>query len=513
MKHFRITLFIIILCCFFLNTQARLKQVVYSAITSEYGGLSLPESFTDHMVLPRNKALTITGTAHVGEKLTLTIHDQTHHTTTDTNGRWRITLNPLPTGGPFEMCVTTDTERREIHDILAGEIWLCSGQSNMEFMLKQASTAKEDLPRADNGNIRLLNYKGRWATYNYQFTQGALDSINRLMYYKDAKWEKCSTASAANFSAIGYYYAQALSDSLKCPIGVICNAVGGSGIEAWIDRTTMEHEFPAILHDWTANEFLQDWVRGRAIKNMGPDRNKLQRHPYEPCYLYEASIRELCHYPISGVIWYQGESNAHNKDAYARLFNMLVRSWRSAWQNPDLPFYYVQLSSLNRPEWTWFRDAQRLLLSTLPHLGMAVSSDIGDSLDVHPRHKRPLGKRLARWALYDTYHRTDLLPSGPLVKEVEFKDGEAIVSFDYGEGLATSDRQPARTFEVAETEGQYYPATATIYNNKVYVRSDKVSNPHYIRYGWQPYTRANLVNRDGLPASTFRMEENTSGRK
>ena len=484
-----------------------LARIVCSAITGDYGGLQLPSAFTDHMVLPRGRSLTINGTADAGQHVTLTIDKQTHKATARSDGKWNVTLSPLPAGGPYTLSVSTETDKLELNDILAGEVWLCSGQSNMEFRFKQSTTYAEDVVHAANNQIRLLNYAARWATYDYQFSAGALDSINHLQYFTEGMWTPCDGSSVADFSAIGYYYAKALQDSLKCPVGIICNAVGGSGIEAWIDRTMMEDEFPAILRDWTNNDFLQEWLRGRAVRNMGADRDRLQRHPYEPCYLYEASIQQLRDYPISGVLWYQGESNAHNKDAYARLFDMLVRSWRKSWNNDDLPFYYVQLSSLNRPEWTWFRDAQRKLLTCQPHLGMAVCTDIGDTLDVHPRNKRPLGERLARWALHNDYERADVIPSGPLFREAEFCDGFVTVSFDYADGLRTSDGYPIRTFEVAEAEGLYHPATATIVGNKLHVSSPNVPHPHYVRYGWQPFTRANLVNDCNLPASTFRAED------
>ncbi|MDE5788208.1 MAG: sialate O-acetylesterase, partial [Bacteroidaceae bacterium] len=271
----------------------------------------------------------------------------------------------------------------------------------------------------------------------------------------------------------------------------------------WIDRTTLEYQFPEILRDWTRNDFIQDWVRGRAEQNMGKGHAPLQRHPYEPCYLYEASIRLLKTLPITGVIWYQGESNAHNKDAHARLFPLLVQSWRSAWQRPDLPFYYVQLSSIERPSWPWFRDSQRRLLAAVPHSGMAVSSDLGNATDVHPRNKRPIGHRLAVLALHNDYGYTDVVPSGPLFRSVEFKGSEAWVSFDYAEGLHTDDNLPLRTFEVAEHEGEFHPAKAEIVGNRVRLTSKDVKRPRFVRYGWQPFTQANLVNGAGLPASTF----------
>lgn len=158
-----------------------------------------------------------------------------------------------------------------------------------------------------------------------------------------------------------------LQDSLNVPVGLICNAVGGSPTEAWIDRSTLEYQFPSILKNWTQNDFIQEWVRGRALTNMQKRTDNLQRHPYEPCYLYEAGIRTLEQYPIKGVIWYQGESNAHNMDAHKKLFRLLVESWRRNWQSPELPFYFVQLSSLNRPSWPWFRDSQRQLMLQIPH--------------------------------------------------------------------------------------------------------------------------------------------------
>ena len=296
-----------------------------------------------------------------------------------------------------------------------------------------------------------------------------------------------------------------LRDSLQVPVGLICNAVGGSPTESWIDRNTLETEFPAILNDWLHNDFIQDWVKGRAAKNLGFDSTKLSRHPYEPCYLYESGVLPLQQYPIKGVIWYQGESNTHNMEAHERLFQLLVDSWRSNWKNPQLPFYFVQLSSLDRSSWTWFRDSQLRLMKSIPHTGMAVSSDHGDSFNVHPTHKQPIGERLARWALSDSYGYS-ITPSGPLFESV-VREGEAlVVSFAFGEGLRTSDGNSPSCFEIAEEEGLYHPANVTIMGDKVRLTSPDLKAPRYVRYAWQPFTRANLVNKDGLPASTFRGE-------
>lgn len=481
-----------------------MAKVVYSAITGDYGGLQLPKHFGSGMVLPRNRSFQIVGMANAGDDVTIRINGQRHNTTAGANGHWSATINPLPSGGPYTFTVSTHKQTITLQDILAGELWLCSGQSNMEFQLQQCSTGRSDIPLSDNPQIRLLNLEARWHTDNITWSKTALDSINRLLYFKEAEWQKCSPKSSPRFSAIGYYFARELQDSLQCPIGIINNAIGGSPIEAWIDRWTLEYQFPEILRDWTHNDFIQDWVRERAIKNMGQDNNPLQRHPYQPCYLYESCIRLLREIPISGVIWYQGESNAHNKDAHERLFPLLIQSWRQSWNCSTLPFYYVQLSSMNRPSWPWFRDSQRRMLSILPNLGMAVSSDVGDENDVHPRNKRPVGHRLASLALHNYYGFSHVVPSGPLFRSVEFRGSEAWINFDNADGLHSSDGQPLRTFEIAEYEGEFYPAEAEIVTNKIRLTSKFVKNPTIVRYGWQPFTTANLVNGAGLPASTFK---------
>lgn len=487
---------------------ALLARAVYSAITGDYGGLSLPSCYTDDMVLPRERAFRICGTANAGEEVRLTIGGQRHKVRAGRDGRWSAEVEALPSGGPYTLTVSTRQRRIELSNILAGELWICSGQSNMAFQLRQCTTGGEDIPRAGNSQIRLLNLEARWPTNPVEWDAGALDSVNALEYFTRPVWQACTPESVQRFSAVGYYFARELQDSLGCPVGIIGNAVGGSGTEAWIDRGTLEHDFPEILRDWTRNDFIQDWVRGRAEQNMGAGRHApLQRHPYQPCYLYESGVWPLRHLPIDGVLWYQGESNAHNWQAHERLFRLLVRSWRRTWDEPELPFYYVQLSSLDRPSWPSFRDAQRRLMQLVPHTGMAVSSDHGDSLDVHPRHKLPVGRRLAAWALHDTYGFTRVVPSGPLFRSAEFRGSEAWISFDHADSLHASDGQPLRTFELAEHEGLFYPAQAVVEDGRVRVSSPHVRRPRIVRYGWQPFTRANLVNGAGLPASTFRSDD------
>ena len=484
---------------------AILAKTVYEGITGDFGGLQMSDMYSDNMVLQHGQPLTIHGKANAGEKVTVKIAGQKKKTEAATNGKWSVILEPLKAGGPYTLEISAGKKELIYNKVLAGEVWLCSGQSNMEFYLSQSATGKRDIPQAANDQIRLFDMKARWRTNPVEWEASVLDSLNHLQYYTDASWTVCSPETAGQFSAIAYYFGKMLQDSLQVPVGLICNAIGGSPTEAWVDRRTLEYEFPAILRNWTKNDFIQDWVRGRAALNVKKSSYKFQRHPYEPCYLYESGILPLQQYPIKGVLWYQGESNAHNKDAHEKLFKLLVQSWRKNWNNDEMPFYFVQLSSLNRPSWPWFRDSQRRLMEEIPNTGMAVCTDRGDSLDVHPTRKQEVGERLAYWALNKTYgHR--IVPSGPLYKSVSFNKNVAMVSFDYAEGMKASEGKELRTFEIAGEDQVFYPAKAVVEGSKVKVWSDKVKEPKIVRYGWQPFTRANLVNGAGLPASTFRSD-------
>ena len=485
---------------------AILAQVVYGAITGDYGGLQLPEIYSDNMVLQHGQSLPLYGIANASTKITVTIGNQQLNTTADSNGKWQVTLAPLAAKETYTLQITAGKEKRIFKNVVAGEVWLCSGQSNMEFEMFQASTGERDIPQAENPNIRLFDMEARWRTDNANAWElSALDSINQLQYYKPAQWEVCSPKTVRAFSAVAYYFGRRLQKELNMPIGLICNAVGGSPTEAWIDRRTLEYEFPRILNNWRENDFIMDWVRQRAGENIAKATDKLQRHPYEPAYLFEAGILPLAKYPIKGVIWYQGESNAHNKDAHSKLFPLLVKSWRNEFGYSHLPFYYVQLSSINRPSWGWFRESQRRLMKVVPHSGMAVSYDYGHPTDVHPKNKQPIGERLAQWALGDTYGKK-VLPSGPLFRSATFNGRAATVAFDYAQGMHSADGKTLRGFELSNGNGIFYPATAEVVGEEVKVTSEEVSNPKAVRYGFSPVTDGNLVNKANLPASTFTSE-------
>ncbi len=547
-----------------------LAQTAYSGITGDYGGLRLSPLYTDHMVLQRGQHLDIHGTANAGSvvRVTVTGKDAQGHAitreardTTDNRGNWTVWLRPLTdTGADYTMTVSCQdlkatASNRTNHDtandsrywpglapwseqanltvikrpvsklkakgapmtaltfrhVAVGEVWLCSGQSNMGFTLGQADSGPRDIPKAADPGLRLYNMQWRWDTYAQQWPLAVLDSVDRLEYFQPTVWQEATPDNAAQFSAVAYYFGRQLRDSLRVPVGLVCNAVGGSPIESWIDRQTLETRFPSILQNFEWNDFIQPWVRSRALENIGADTTRMRRHPFMPVYCYEAGILPLGQYGIRGVVWYQGESNAHNFEAHERLFPLLVSSWRHHWHNAKLPFYYVQLSSLNRPSWPWFRDSQRRLMR-LPHTGMVVSTDCGDSLDVHYHHKQPIGERLARWALACDYGQA-VTPSGPLFRQARREGDTLVVTFRYAKGLTTSDGQAPRTFEIAHDDGVYYPATAVIEGDQVRLTAPEVKVPRYVRYGWQPFTRANLVNADRLPASTFRAETKATKRK
>ncbi len=483
---------------------AVLAKTVYESITGDFGGLQMSEIYSDNMVLQRNSKLVIKGKANAGEKVSVSIDKQKKSVVTSTSGEWQVELQPLEVGENYTLKIATKNKEIEYKNVAVGEVWLCSGQSNMEFHLNACATAAQDVPLATNNKIRLFDMQENWRTDAVEWSVSALDSLNRLLHYAPSKWEMCSPERAATFSAVAYYFGRMLQDSLQVPIGLICNAVGGSPTEAWIDRKTLEYDFPAILRSWTENDFVQHWVRERAKLNIKKSTDKLQRHPYEPCYLFEAGILPLKDFQIKGVVWYQGESNAHNIEAHEKLFGLLTKSWRNFWNNETLPFYFVQLSSLNRPSWPWFRDSQRCLMNEIPNTAMVVSSDKGDQWDVHPTQKREVGERLSLWALNKTYGFYSVMPSGPLFKDVVFEKNYAFVSFDYAKGLKSSDGKALRTFEIAGEDEIFYIAQTEIKGEKIKVWSKKVKKPKFVRYAWQPFTDANLVNEANLPASTFR---------
>lgn len=482
---------------------AIIASTVHSYLRGDYGGLSLAPVFGDHMVLQQKMPIPLYGTANAGEEVTVTLGEGTRTVTADAYGKWRVEFPPFKPGGPYQLKVSSANKTIQISDILVGEVWLAAGQSNMAFPLRSSPHSQKDIQQAQqNPSIRLLHMNPIAETGNIAWDKETLEKTNRLEFFS-GNWKVADSLSVKDFSAVAFYFGNALYQQLEVPIGLIQLAVGGSNTESWIDRYTLEHhpQLGALHHQWKNSDYIMEWCRQRAGVNLENADKRKQRHPFEPSYIYEAGVKPLVGFPISGLIWYQGESNAHNVLLHEELFKTMVNSWRQQW-GCEFPVYYTQLSSIERPSWPRFRDSQRKMLYQLKHVGMAVTHDVGDRHDVHPIQKMEVGERLAAWALAKTY-RKDLPYSGPLFEHVDFTGKEAICSFLFDEGLSTNDGKALRGFELAGSDMVFVEAEARIEDNKVRVSSDKVAEPKYVRYAWEPFTTANLINKSGFPASTF----------
>ncbi|MFT4156275.1 GDSL-type esterase/lipase family protein [Parafilimonas sp.] len=486
---------------------AILAKTVYEKITGDFGGLQLASVFSSHIVLQRNKPIKFYGIANAGEKINISFNKNQQTIVADDNGKWNVKFPAMQAGGPFSASFATTDKKILVDDILVGEVWLCSGQSNMYFPLSSAINGAGEMQAAEKNNtLHLLKMQPIAETDNDAWDSSILQKVNALEYFSGA-WQQCDSDHAKNFSAVAYYFGKKLQQQLHVPVGLIEVAVGGSTTESWIDRYTMEYH-PVLVNElsnWRKSDFFQPWVRERADTNLNKATNIKQRHPYEPCYNYEAGIKQFVDFPIAGITWYQGESNAHNIELHTTVFPELVKSWRKQW-GYDFPFYYVQLSSLNRPSWASFRYSQLQLLKMIPNSGMAVSSDVGDSTNVHPHNKKPVGERLAALALHFTYQQKNVVPYGPMPLKTVQQNNQIIIFFQYADGLKTSDSGALRGFKLMNEKGILVEANAFIQNNKVIIPIDKNDAITEVLYGWEPYTDANLVNGANLPASTFRLK-------
>ena len=507
-----------------------LAETVYKGITGNYGGLQLSALFSDGMVLQRGGCY-IQGVANAGANVVVSYDGkELGKTVANNRGEWRIWAvlsQPVERG---TLTVAAGREVKRFKDVAVGEVWLCSGQSNMAFKVKQAATAQQTLTQCNDNGLRLYNMSPRWETDNVSWDSTALAEVDQLRLFEARPWSVASPESVGDFSAVAYYMGKMLRDSLKVPVGIVCNAVGGTPTEAWVDRPVLEQHFSQIFRNWRGNDFVMDWVRGRAAKNVAlrPEA----RHPYHPAYCYEAGMHPLEGYTFKGVAWYQGESNAHNATTYAQLLRLLEESWTQRFTQtaqatarvsegldsltPALrvqqltfarqrPFYLVQLSSIERPSWAWFRETQRSLAQEL-HLPLIVTSDKGLRHDVHPPYKAEVGERLARAVLHNNYGFAQS-PLSPEVTAAHRAGSSVWLTLAAPMRLTTSDQQPMRTFEMAGVDERFYPAVAEVTaGGQIVLSSSAVPTPRYVRYGWQPFSEGNVVSSQGLPLSTFRLE-------
>lgn len=483
-----------------------LAKEVHQIITGNYGGLQLSKLYGKNMVLQRHQPIVIQGIANAGEKINVVFKNDKKSTITNENGNWQVTFNASKAGGPYSLQIDAGKSgNKTIEKVFVGEVWLASGQSNMGFKVNAMKHAKTVLKDSLNPNIFLFSMEGKAYPSNHQFTENELKSCNATDYFEHSGWNNSNGKALENFSAVAYAFAYNLQKELNVPVGIICNAVGGSTTQSWISRETMEttHETIDLLNDTYLNPMVQPWVSGRKAKNLErmQEFGVKARHPFDPTMLFDAGINPIKNYNIKGVVWYQGESNAERVDFHSRLFKLLVKDWRMHFNNPEMPFHFVQLSSINRPTWGHFRDAQRKLLS-IPYTGMAVSSDVGHPTDVHPKQKWIVGKRLANVALAKNYEIKTTF-SGPLLDFVNVKKDVLEVHFLYANGLKTTSGNAVKDILIAGKDKVFVPAQTEIKKNILRVWSFKVKEPRYVKYGYSPYTEANLVNGKEWPASTF----------
>lgn len=481
-----------------------LARTVYQALTGDYGGLRLADGFGSHMVLPEHDAFAVAGIANRGERVTLDFGSRQFATTTSQDGEWSIPLPAHEPGGPYTLHFSTAKKTITLRDVYFGELWLCSGQSNMDFPVERSSEAAQALTDS-NFPIRLLHYENLAPTDAVAWSPEVLQKVNRLQYFS-GHWQRLNPKAVDQFSAVGYFFAQHLYQALKVPIGIVQVSVGGSGAESWIPRKTLDHdpELVDMMAGWRNSDYLMPWVRQRAAENLANAKDPLQQHPYEPSYDFEAGIAPIVHLPIKGVIWYQGESNTNNVELYAHMFPVLVASWRQAWGR-DLPFYFVQISGMDRPSWPRFRDMQRRLAARIQNSAMVVSSDLGEAENVHYFHKKPVGDRMAMLVLQRVYRVRGEGKSPKVLSAKRERGGIRIVFADADGLLKTSDGRAVRGFEVRDRKGRWSDVAAQIRVNTVLLRAGG-STVAAVAYAWKPYPDANLVNGTGLPVSTFLLQ-------
>jgi sialate O-acetylesterase len=443
--------------------------------------LKLPSIIGSHMVLQQKSSVAIWGWAKAGTVVTIKPGWMANasQATVNSDGTWKIKLITPEAGGPFEISIKSDTTII-LKDILIGEVWVCSGQSNMEMPVagnpsQPVNGSIDYIAHGNNKNIRLFTVKQAISAKPLNNCGG--------------EWNVSSSSNVANFSAVAYFFGQYLQETLGIPVGLISTSWGGTPVQSWTDDITMTNEF---------KEFDLSALNTEQIFE-----------PSTPTVLFNSMIHPLLNFTIRGAIWYQGEANISNPDQYTKLFPAMIRGWRKLWNQGEFPFYYVQIAPFKySPEInsSFLRESQLKTMQTIPNTGMAVTMDIGEYECIHPAEKIPVGKRLAYWALAKTYGMDGLSYSGPIYKEMEVNKNKAILVFDYAENGLSSFGKELKGFVIAGDDKQFYPAKAVISENSLEVWSDDVKNPVAVRYCWENYAVGTLFNTAGLPASSFRSD-------
>ncbi len=464
--------------------------------------------FCDHMVLQRGVELPIWGTAEPGEAVTVSIAGKSETANAGADGRWMIRLEALQAGGPHEMTINTLV----IKDVWVGEVWLCSGQSNMEWPLKEAANGKAEIAAAAYPKIR-------------GFTVPKSSDAGR--------WQVCSPETAAGFSAVGYFFGREIHKTLDVPVGLIFSTWAGTPVEAWMSHESLKADpgTKASVEEWLKHvadypRLRDEYEQARLSFEKEADRARDEKRapsiprpkaPLNPKYasprwgsLYGGMIAPLIPYAIAGILWYQGESNTTHAGVYRERFSRMIVDWRRAWALGDLPFLFVQLPNFapaktdppNR--WALVREAQLQSLS-IPKSGMAVAIDIGDPNDIHPRNKQEVGRRLALAALSIAYGKK-LVFSGPVYESMKIEGDKIRLTFNHSGGGLVCKGEVLHGFALAGEDRIFVPAEAAIDGHSVVVSAPGVTKPAAVRYAWADSPEVSLYNKEGLPASPFRTD-------
>ncbi len=455
----------------------------------------LPSVFSDGMVLQQNSRVPIFGKAAPEETVTVEFAGQKKTATVDSSSHWKIMLDPMPASStPRKMTIRCSNHPPiQYSDLLVGEVWLCSGQSNMEMSMQPfppwhggTLNYQQEIAAADYPAIRFF-YVEKRASRKPEFTCGG-------------QWETCRPATAAGFPAAAYFFARRLHTELDVPIGVINSSWGSTAIESWMPLKALESssDFKMIV------DHLES-----AMQQREPDGRK---DFSLPTACYNGLIAPVVPYALRGVIWYQGEANAPWPEIYERLFTAMIHSWREQWSQPEMPFYFVQLASLDTDayagltpdKWARLRQSQLAALS-LTNTGMAVAADISDPNQIHPRNKQAVGRRLAFWALAKCYGK-NIAFSGPIYKSMAIDGNEITVSFDCTNGGLMARSDALDGFAVAGKDRNFVKAQARIDGDTVVVSSSEIQEPVSVRYGWTDHMHCSLYNEAQLPASPFRTD-------
>lgn len=469
--------------------------------------VTLPNIFGDHMVLQHGQPNRVWGRAAAGEEVTVSIDGRSKTARADDDGDWSVTLDPLDVGGPHEL-VVSGANQITISDVLVGEVWVCSGQSNMEWPVERTYDADLARVSANFPRIRMIDYPN-------------VGAQTPIWTHDDSEWKVCDSVNVEKFSAVGYYFGKRLQETIDTPIGLIHDAWGGSAVEAWIAPEVLaDHEAcQETLARWRAMAARHKELMDRSDlnederKELGGLRRALSGN-HRPSNIYNGVLKSHLGYGIKGAIWYQGESNAGRAHQYRELFPLMISSWRKEWGQGDFPFYWAQLADFTaepsepgESDWAELREAQTMTMK-LPNTGQAVIIDVGEGYDIHPRNKQTVGDRLARWALANEYG-VDIPCQSPTYQSVEFEGGKALLTFEHvHRGWRPFDVNKPVGFAIAGEDRRFVWAEAKILDDgRIEVWSDQVPEPVAVRYAWANNPVCNLFDRVGLPLTPFRTDD------